>query len=130
MWMEGEYELIPNRTQIENNVVITRRKEIEIEFDYPLGTLTSEGAPVAFKFRSKNGFTMSQFNDAVVLGYLEIFGWYDLDEMDTRGIVKAINLGFDPPKSTYKTWGHTIGDLVLEGFNEVDPGKFTLKIGS
>jgi hypothetical protein len=81
---------------------ITVRKEIKIEFTYPMRK------PETFSFKSKNGFTLREFVQAVRKGYKRIYK--------------------DPKK--YGIWGHCMADLYLEGLSQKTPGTYALSVGS
>ena len=81
---------------------VTDREEISIQFKYPLSD------SVTFDFAHDGGFSLRQFTEVVREGYQRIYA--------------------DATK--YGVWGHTIGDLYIEGISEDAPGVFTLSMGS
>ncbi len=85
--------------------IVTKRKKIQIVFDYPLTD------PVTFSFttRCKKGWTRKALFCAIRQGYRKI---YQNDEK-------------------YGVWGHCMEDLVIEGVRQNKRGgKFSLDMGS
>jgi len=105
------------------NVMVCKREEIEITFDYPLGH------EVTLKFRNQGGFNRRDFLRAVAQGYRQIYREED-EAVGDPGQVSdtCINRGFS--KGPHGIWGHYMGDLFFEGYAQPKPGKFTLSIGS
>jgi hypothetical protein len=85
--------------------LISRRKSIEIQFDYPLGSAPTF---VLKRRTGAKGITRRAFAAFVQRTYRKIYA----------------------NEERYGIWGHDIGDLVLECTAEVKPGKFKLGIGS
>lgn len=85
------------------NEWIIARPLIRIEFDYPLS-----GKSAVFLFCRPTGFTRLDLLACIYKGYAKIYG--------------------DPSK--YSVWGHSIGDLFIEGIIETMPGYYTLAMGS
>lgn len=101
---------------------ITKKEAIEIVFDYPLSK------PCTLTFSRPAGFTRRSFAQAVYDGYMKIYDEEESAAGKTDNIPGMLNRSrSDGP---HGIWGHVIGDLFLEGAEEVSPGKFELIMGS
>ncbi len=101
-----------------NDEIFTDLPKITIYFNYPLKN------PVAFHYESPNGFTYKDFYRCVYEGYTTIY-----KEEEDPGYVSGM-LNRANSEGPYGIWGHYLGDLCLEGFDEKTPGYYTLSIGS
>lgn len=108
----GEVELVDAKKPV------TKRKQITIQFDYPLHK------PTSLVFKSKRGFTLKDLFRCVYVGYNKIYR--------EEGVAPMIPGMYNRQTSNgkYGIWGHIMEDLYLEGMREVKPGKFELSIGS
>ncbi len=85
--------------------LISKRKSIEVQFDYPLGSVPTF---ILKRRAGAKGITRRVFAAFVQRTYRKIYA----------------------NEERYGIWGHDIGDLVLEGAQERKPGKFKLHVGS
>ena len=104
------------------NPVIIAQDSSEIEFDYPLSRRAR------FTFTSPGGFTAWDFYRAVYEGYTRIYGAETSEAGDPGHLPGTLNRA--PSEGPYGIWGHGMDDLYLEGYREVEPGRFRLGIGS
>jgi len=112
-----------NKDKVVNpDELVTGEKEIEIVFDYPLSQ------EAVLKFKSENGFTRKDFLVAVRDGYRQIYREEDEVCGETGSVPGLLNR--DKSNGPHGIWGHVIGDLFFEGYQQVGPAKFTLVIGS
>ena len=98
---------------------ITPLEDIQIKFSYPLSN------DAILSFHRAGGFTLSAFWGAVYEGYARIYQ----DDGDPVAARSADHTRL-PTFGKYGIWGHSVEDLFLEGFEEVEPGIFNLSIGS
>jgi hypothetical protein len=75
------------------SALFTKKKRVTIRFEYPLSNAFD------FTFENPNGFTVAALVDHVQSTYAEIYA--------------------DPDPDKYGIWGHDIGDLVIEGFDDM-----------
>ena len=95
---------------------------ITIVYDYPLHK------PVRKQFTCKYGFfTVEEFKEAVWQGYKEIYDGEPAPSNEQRRQSSLLNR---PSVEGSSIWGHDLEDLVLEGWEETEPGVFELYIGS
>jgi hypothetical protein len=106
------------------DVVITKATRIQIIFDYPLNK------PVTLEFENEGGFRRVDLMRVIHEGYTKLYaeareaasgGYTEFLDGDTRVL---------RPAKPSNWWGHTIEDLYLEGAEEIQPGVFTLAMGS
>lgn len=103
--------------------LITPLEDIQIEFTYPLSN------DVTLSFHHSGGFTLSAFWGAVYEGYDRIYK-EEGATVATTPSNQPIHHRLPPNGTPHGIWGHSMEDLFLEGFEEVEPGKFNLSIGS
>lgn len=105
-WKESFYISTGNPVEVLNGSdLISKRKSIKIQFDYPLGSAPTF---VLKRRAGAKGITRRVFAAFVQRTYRKIYA----------------------NEERYGIWGHDIGDLVLEGAEERKPGKFKLHVGS
>jgi hypothetical protein len=104
--------------------LVTSREEIEIAFDYPLMR------PTSLTFTSKGGFTLSKLWECVYDGYLAIYAREEQTSPTKVADIPRVIMNRPATLGDYGIYGHDIGDLYFEAFEEVKPGAFRLAIGS
>ena len=82
--------------------LVTSSGEITVTLKYPLKK------PYVVHTYKKDGWVLSDFVLAILDGYEKAYS--------------------EPEK--YEPWGHSIGELYLEGYEEVSPGVFEIYVGS
>lgn len=85
------------------NDLLTSLNEFEVTLTYPL-----EKPYHIFTTGGSGGYTVREFADLVRNGYREAYKQSDV----------------------FKPWGHSFGELWLEGVIETKPGVFELEVGS
>jgi len=108
---------------INAEIMITKETEIKIKFTYPLSHT------VTLEFKNPNGFNQKDFFLAVQQGYRQIYKEED-DVVGDPGTITPHMLNRARSKGPHGIWGHYIGDLFLEGYEEESPGIFSLSMGS
>jgi len=108
---------------IDGDEIVADSPEIEIVFDYPLSHRVT-------LFFSNDGkpFTRRNFWRAVHEGYTQIYREEDEAVGKTDNIPGMLNR--QESEGPYGIWGHHIGDLYIEGVQEVKQNKFELLMGS
>jgi hypothetical protein len=97
----------------------TELKALTIVFKYPL---TKEAR---LEFKSETGFTRSEIIECIRAGYRKIYA------EDAGECAPDLPCWMAAPGSKWGIWGHSIGDLVIEGMDvNTDTGIVELWIGS
>jgi hypothetical protein len=98
--------------------LVSDKEAIVINFNYPLTDATK------FTFTHEGGFTLKDFVHSVHEGYQKIY--------DSEKDPGCIRMTYNRSKSTgpYGIWGHELGNLYLESYKEIEPGVFSLGMGS
>ncbi len=122
-WYDTPISVPVHKFDIENLVdgdaIITKRKNIIINFNYPLTQA------VNLIYSNNEGFTRKDIYKCIHEGYTQI---YSMEE--DPGQVSKHCINRSQSAGPIGIWGHYIGDLVIEGVTEQRPGYFTLSIGS
>lgn len=112
----------PERGQLDlvnPNEMVTGLEKLVIEFDYPLSN------PTALEFTSRGGFSRLNLFRCIYEGYKRI---YDVEDGDPGNIPGMLNHATsDGP---FGIWGHSMGDLFIEGVEINDDGTVKLHMGS
>jgi hypothetical protein len=117
-----EFPEITEEMISDGNPRVTELERITIEFDYPLSQ------PTTREFFKQGGFACYDFYQAVYEGYVKIYAEEEAAVGDPGHIPGMFNRAAS--HGPHGIWGHDLGDLCLEGFQETQPGYFTLGIGS
>jgi hypothetical protein len=120
-----DYPQIGRKLELKDGLrAISIKPSILIEFDYPLNN------PVTIEFfrHDKAAFTLCDLFRCVYNGYKQIYAAEPEPSEQERAASNLYNrpTTHDP----YGIWGHDLGDLFFEGYEETEPGKFVLHIGS
>lgn len=94
----------PTDNLVDKNKVVSRRKTLEVEVDYPLG------ATFLFKIKMRGGQRVWKLK-TLIKRIQEIYNMIYKDQ------------------NKYNVWGHELGDLHLEEI-EIRNGRVTLGVGS
>ena len=97
---------------------VTDVEEITILFDYPLMH------SVVMTFKSKTGWTLRDLFRCIYKGYRKIYA----AEKDPGCLPNSYNRAVS--KGPYGIHSHYLGDLFVEGINQIGPAAFELSIGS
>ncbi len=116
-----ENESVKVRLQ-KRDLIVATVNDIKIIFDYPLDK------SVELEFSKEGGWTTLDFWEAIYNGYKQIYGEEDEAAGETGYISGMCNRArSDGP---YGICGHHIGDLFIEGVEEVESNKYRLIMGS